>query len=63
MRWKFKIVIMASCENALAIKTLMLYKQREQPDVRMHDKTQSCIVALNLKYNKAKYSWIIFNIA
>ena len=39
MRWKFKIVIMASCENALAIKNLMLYKQGEQSDMKMQDRT------------------------
>ena len=60
MRWKFKIVIMASCENALVIKNLMLYKQGEQSDIKMQDKTQSCIVALNFKTNKTKYSRIIF---
>ena len=54
---------MASWENALAIKNLMLYKQGEQSDMKMHGKTQSCIVDLNLKDNNAKYSRIIFNIA
>ena len=36
---------MASCENALAIKNLMLYKQGEQSDMKMQDRTQSCIVS------------------
>ena len=63
MRWKFRIVIMASWENALAIKNLMPYKQGEQSDMKMQDRTWSCIVALNFKDNNAKYSRIIFNIA
>ena len=56
MRWKFRIVIMASWENALAIKNLMQCKQGKQSDMKMQDRTQSCIAGLSFKANNAKYS-------
>ena len=62
MRWKFRIVIMASWENALAIKNLMLYKQGKQSDMKMQDRTQSCIIALSFKANKTKYSSTSYSI-
>ena len=62
MRWKFRIVIMASWENALAIKNLMLSKQGKQSDMKMQDRTQSCIVVLSFKANKTKYSGISYSI-
>ena len=62
MRWKFRIVIMASWENALAIKNLIIYKQGEQSDMKMQDRTQSSIVALSFKANKTKYSSTSYSI-
>ena len=53
---------MASWENALAIKNLMLYKQGKQSDMKMQDRTQRCIVALSFKANKTKYSSTSYSI-